>query len=75
MPPIWPVISTKGVHEAAETGGGPPQTGRLMPDNLPGQHAFSAFKQGTAGDRAPLIVHLFEALGLMVNPCYHQPSP
>ena len=59
MPPIWPVISTKGVHEALETGGGPPQTDRPTPDNLPGRHALSAFKQGTAGnygssDSAPI---------------------
>ena len=65
MPPIWPVISTKGVHEAPETSGGP--TDRPTPDNLPDDMLFLHSNKEQLETMAPLIVHLFEALGLMVN--------
>ena len=67
VPSIWSVISAKSVYEATETSGGPPETDGLAPDNLPGDILFMHSNRDQLEEMAPLIVSLFEALGLMVN--------
>ena len=49
VPSIWPIISTKGVYKAPETSGGPCLTNWHRLDNLSGQHALYACKQGATG--------------------------
>jgi len=54
MSPIWPVISTKGVHKVTETCGGLSEANWVPPNNISGRHSNYASEQGTAATTYPI---------------------